>query len=54
MSVPFRADERAGSTRTGAGRARAAPVCFSQWVSSTCIAIATIAISLAEELDELY
>ena len=52
VSVPFRADERAGSTRTGAGRA---PVCFSQYKgSSTCIAIATIAISLAEELDELY
>ena len=55
VSVPFRVDERAGSTRTGAGRARAAPVCFSQYKgSSTCIAIATIAISPSQELDELY
>jgi len=48
----LRVDERAGSTQTGAGRARAAPVCFSQcWGSSTCIAIATFAIMLPEELD---
>ena len=54
VSVPFRVDERAGSTRTGAGRARAAPVCFSQGGSSTCIAIATFYIMLPGELDELY